>query len=162
MKQIYLGGKYGSVIGNYALVDDEDFEELNKHKWYCSKDHLTFYAMRMKRRRGKSSESFAMHRVILGIHGMKILGDHRDRNGLNNQRFNLRKCTHAQNMQNRSSVKCSGSKYLGVTWNKSLRKWKTTIGSTYLGYYLEEAQAAMAYDIEAVKRYGEFANLNFK
>lgn len=158
MKEIKLSP---SVHGQfYAQVDDSNFDELNKHRWYPIKDHNTFYAVRMKRENG-TFKMYIMHRVIMGAKDGEIV-DHQDRNGLNNQEYNLRKCTHSQNMANRKSAKNSSSKYLGVTWNKALRKWKATVQDKYLGYYAVEEDAARAYDEKAKELFGEFANLNFK
>ncbi len=49
MKLIELGGKYGSVIGNYAQVDDEDYEELNKYKWHAVNHKGLYYAARNRK-----------------------------------------------------------------------------------------------------------------
>lgn len=103
-----------------------------------------------------------MHRQILGLTDPKIFTDHKDHNGLNNQRSNLRIATHGQNMANKSP---SGkSKYMGVSWNKNDKKWRSQIRKNrvtiYLGSYINEIDAAIAYNNKAVEVHGEFANLN--
>ncbi len=91
--------------------------------------------------------------------------DHVKHNGLDNQKLNLRKCTVKQNLQNRASVVGSSSKYLGVCWHKRNKKWQASINgggksSLYIGQFSSETDAALAYNKEALLRYGEFANLN--
>lgn len=168
MKQIYLSGKYGSVIGNYALVDDIDYEIVNKIKWYCAKDNNNFYAISNK---GKHTK---MHRLILGLTAPNILADHIDHNGLNNQKCNLRICSHSENMRNRKSCQNSTSKYLGVNWEKrryyknGVRKdypgWKASLKfnkkNVFIGMFKDEKDAALAYNKKATELFGEFANLN--
>lgn len=106
-----------------------------------------------------------MHRLILGLQlGDKRECDHRDGNGLNNQRSNLRVCTRAQN--NRSGRKLRGgtSKYKGVCWHRHRHKWMSYIRlngkQTFLGYFNLEADAARTYDVAALKYFGEFALTN--
>lgn len=56
-----------------------------------------------------------MHRFILGIADPRVQVDHDDRDGLNNQRYNLRTCTNAQNQVNKPKVRLSDtSRYKGV------------------------------------------------
>lgn len=98
---------------------------------------------------------------------MGILGqvDHKDRDRLNNQRENLRSGTSAQNNQNRSKVDGKSSKFKGVSYYAPTDRWKATIYRDkkwyYLGYFLSEIEAALAYDVEAKRLFGEFAVLNF-
>jgi len=168
MKQIYLGGKYGSVIGNYALVDDDDFEELNKHKWFAEKSGNTYYAVRNDRYVNKKQKKIKMHRHLLGLTNPHLLGDHQDRNGLNNQNNNLRKANKSENGKNRASKKGASSKYLGVYLYRNSMKWASSINingkSKTIGYFPlteeGEKQAAIAYNEVAKKHHGEFANLN--
>lgn len=159
MKQIPL------TQGKFALVDDEDFEELNKHKWYAQKDGNTFYANR-KVGIGQGKEKVdIMHRIILGVTDSKIKVDHIDHNGLNNQRQNLRIATSAQNAMNKKSSKNTSSKYKGVTYRR-LNKWEASIylfkKYKYIGIFSTEIEAAKAYDEMAKLHFGEFACLNFK
>ena len=90
--------------------------------------------------------------------------DHINNDPADNRIENLREATHFQNMRNRSSVKESTSKYLGVYWDKQHDKWKAQIrvdGTKYhLGYFTVEKDAARAYNEAAKKYHGEFANLN--
>lgn len=161
MKQIYLGGKYGSAIGNYALVDDADYDWLNQWRWCVAKGHNTLYAVRGIRVGCKKSLTM-MHRQILGITDQNIYGDHEDGNGLNNQRYNLREATNQQNQRN------SGAKnrrnYKGICWDKHRNKWATSISihktTIFLGRYDSEHDAALAYNEAAIKYFGEFARLN--
>ena len=131
--------------GKFALVDDEDFEELSKHKWQPFKDHNTYYACRSIRVNGKM-KSIRMHQQLLGKKdGYEI--DHDDGNGLNNQRHNLKHVTHRKNMQNRHEN--TYSKYYGVTWDKNRNKWlaqiKTKGKNRFLGRYSDEHEAFLAY-----------------
>lgn len=159
-----------------AFVDDEDFEYLNQWKWQAAKAHNTFYATR-------SDNSFTpkrtvkMHRVIMNLeHGDAHLVDHINHNGLDNKKSNLRICTDSQNNSNRTSIKNSSSKFLGVTlkikrrrttdnkfWYAQIRKDGKTL---FLGSfpYTENGEKAAAemYDKHAKLLHGEFANLNFK
>lgn len=113
MKLIELTGKWGSIIGNYAQVSDEDYEEINQYKWWCAKKPYTFYAIR-RIYTNKKGKEISMHRELLNISNSKLEGDHIDHNGLNNQRNNLRIATRSQNQVNKVKRKPTQSKYIGV------------------------------------------------
>ena len=98
---LYRRARYGYAFrripltqGKYAIVDPEDFERLNKYKWYAVKDSRTFYAYRNKRV-GKKYISLGMHREILDPPGHLVV-DHINHNGLDNRKANLRLATSAQ------------------------------------------------------------------
>jgi hypothetical protein len=155
MKEIKL------TQGKVALVDDEDYVFLNQFKWHAQKDLNTFYAIRTDRTTGRQLK-ISMHRIIMET-TINSFVDHIDHNGLNNQRSNLRNCSHAQNHANRNANKTS--KYKGISIRKNgqviaeIRLGKNRI---YLGCFKDARKAAMAYDKKALELNGEFANLNFK
>lgn len=166
MKEIAL------TQGKFAQVDDEDYEVVNKFKWYvCVRKH-TSYAIRHCFKTGKNV-TISMHRFILGLNqGDKRLGDHKDKNGLNCQKGNLRIATSSQNNCNRTSRKNTTSKYLGVyihtaTVNGKIYKyWAFDLQHDKkqcrkVGFKTE-VEAAKAYDEKAKELHGEFASLNFK
>ena len=160
MKEIKL------TKGLYAIVDDNDYAELNKHKWYAmgSKTSRTHYAARGITTNGKLVIKL-MHRIIFGIDSKDIKIDHIDHNGLNNKRSNLRQCTHAENTRNRTCIKQRGStsKYKGVNLfqNKYYRAQITVNRKNItIGYRKNEKAAALLYNAAAIKYFGEFANLN--
>lgn len=105
-----------------------------------------------------------MHREILGIMDSKIKVDHKDRNGLNNQRSNLRIATYSQNASNCKGRAGSSSKYKGVSKLTTCRRWVAQIWKDkkkhYLGLFKTEKDAAIAYNKEAEKLHGEFAYIN--
>lgn len=145
--------------GNEAIVDDSDYPLLSLIKWTTNKKENISYAWH--RWFGK------MHRFIMAADtGMHV--DHIDGNGLNNQRSNLRICTPGDNYKNRRKIKIGLSKYKGVKFEKrnTNRPWVSFIYTktthTYLGCFKTEEEAAKAYDVAALKRFKEFANLNFK
>jgi hypothetical protein len=168
---LYRRARYGYAFrrikltqGKYAIVDPEDFERLNKFKWYAAKDTRTFYAHRHKRV-GKKYISIGMHREILDPPGHLIV-DHINHNGLDNLKANLRLATCAQNSYNRRQFrKNKSSKYIGVSWKERTKKWAAIIcykrENIIIGYFKDEIQAAKAYDEAAQKYHGEFASLNF-
>jgi hypothetical protein len=151
--------------GKYAIVDPEDFERLNKHKWFAVKSVNTFYAGRTKRV-GKKYIPIRMHRQILHPPD-NLLVDHINHDGLDNRKANLRLATCAQNSYNRIHFrKRKSSKYTGVSWQKQRKKWIVLISynckQKFIGLFEDEIQAAKAYDKAAKKYHGEFASLNFK
>ena len=136
--------------GKIALVDDADYPELSKFKWFAQKSHRTYYAGRrvpsgiLK----PSQKTIRMHMVIAGTpQGMET--DHINGNGLDNRRENLRVVTRRENQQNRHETK--SSRFLGVSWDKQHRKWRAYIrvaGKNYhLGRYENEEAAARRYRI---------------
>jgi len=118
--------------GKETLVDDEDYPELSKYKWCCSSGN---YAIRHK---GKMGESVFMHREILGLKRGENMVDHVDRDGLNNQRSNLRLCTISQNAINRRLPNRNKSGYRGVHWNKAHDRWRSTIRFEGKQWYVGE------------------------
>lgn len=162
MKQIKL------TQGQYALVDDADYDWLSQWKWCAQKIRGNFYAVRRSLRTNKNRKQYSiyMHRQILGLKRKdKRQGDHIDHNTLDNQRENLRVCTGQQNHRNRKSHLNSSSNFKGIFWVKGMKKWRSSIGingkSKHLGYWNIEEVAALAYDMVAIREFGDFAILNF-
>lgn len=149
--------------GQVALVDDADYERVIALRWYAHRSHGrgTWYAVRWE---GQPKRvHVGMHRFILGVTNEKQV-DHRDGNGLNNQRYNLRIATKAQNRYNRGPQRDNTSGYKGVTRNSSGR-WVAQIKKhrrLYRGGTFDDpADAARAYDRLARELHGEFAWPNF-
>ena len=105
-----------------------------------------------------------MHREILGLTDPKIQCDHRDGNGLNNTRSNLRACSQKENLYNHRKYSTNTSGMAGISWHKYARKWNARITvdgkTTSLGYFNSLEAAAEAYNLAAVKVHGDFARLN--
>ena len=152
---LYRQARYGYPFrripltqGKYAIVDPEDFERLNKHKWHAVRQNNTFYAIRCSGLRNKT-KFIRMHReIIRPPHHLVV--DHINHNGLDNRQANLRPPTRAQNNYNRLAIrrKDSTSKYKGVAWKKEKKKWRAQIYFNgkliFLGYFKDEKQAAKA------------------
>ena len=102
--------------GKVALVDDEDFENLNKFKWYLYEYRNIQYAVS-----SLFGKSIRMHRIIMNEDNPKVFIDHIDHDGLNNQKLNLRKCNASENQKNSTRRKNSSSIYLGVQIYKDKR-----------------------------------------
>jgi hypothetical protein len=91
--------------------------------------------------------------------------DHRDGDGLNNRRANLRACSHGENMFNQRKARTNTSGYKGVYWHRVGGKWAAAIQvngrKRHLGLFYSKDVAARAYDRAARELFGEFARLNF-
>lgn len=143
-----------------ALVDNSDFEELNKFKWMAEKSGDKFYANRhYKKEEGKKGK-VRMHVFIMKTpKGMDT--DHKDNNGLNNQRKNLRVCTHSENLLNSGKQKNNTSGFKGVYWCKREGKWLAQIRinkkQTYLGQFNSKLEAFEEFSKACIKHHGEFS-----
>jgi hypothetical protein len=147
MREIPISGAGAGVV---VTVDEEDYEELALYKWWLNSSGYP-----------RTEDGVLMHVYLVGI-GY----DHKDRNPLNNCRSNLRKATASQQQWNQNKTTSStSSQYKGVTWYARTRRWKAQIacrGMRYhLGYFVEEEDAAKAYDTKAVELFGEYAKTNF-
>jgi hypothetical protein len=147
--------------GKFALVDDEYFEFLSQWKWQCHNG----YAVRTVcvRKDGKrSSISIRMHRLVMNAANGEVI-DHKNLNTLDNRKENLRVCTKAENNRNIRGRKGT-SKYKGVCWDKNRNKWLSSIQFNnkhiHIGYFINEDEAAKAYNLKAEELFGEFALLN--
>ena len=154
--------------GMVAIVDPEDYDEVSRYNWYASAggSENTFYAYRRKYIEGKR-HIVSMHREIMGLDlGDERIVDHKDRDGLNNRRYNLRMADHSVNSHNRKLTKSNTSGYRGVFWNKKTERWMAACYKNHnvihCGSYSDIILAAKARDEMAIKLYGDAAVLNFK
>jgi hypothetical protein len=159
MKQISL------TRGFVALVDDEDFERINELKWQALVAECgAVYAVHGVLNKQFGNVKLRMHRMILGaLDGQQV--DHKDRNGLNNQKGNLRLATVSQNQANRAKrTSKSSSQFKGVCFIPKCSKWQSGIKvngkSLHLGLFTNEEDAARAYNAAATKHFGDYARLN--
>jgi len=90
--------------------------------------------------------------------------DHINNDRADNRVANLREASKSENCRNRKSHKGSSSKFKGVFWHKSDKRWRASIyihgKLRYLGQYMSEIDAAKAYDQVAIKEFGKFAKTN--
>lgn len=151
--------------GFVALVDDEDFVNITKYKWrVCGERNNNPHAICSTiQNKNTKQKTFYMHRLIMKAERAQIV-DHENRNGLDNQKHNLRFATHSQNMANRKSHKNSSSKYKGVSFHKRDNVFCSQIQHEkkviHLGNFKNEIEAAIAYNDAATKYHGKFAILN--
>lgn len=154
MRIIKLANGKGDV-----LVDDEDYEWLSRFSWHAStynKSDIRYPQAVV------GGYPVLMHNLIMPLYDGRM-PDHRDRDGFNNQKSNLRPATKSQNMANKPPRK--GQKYKGITYANNDKRWRAQIsneGKTkYISQHKTPEEAAMAYDREAFAIFGEFAYINF-
>lgn len=145
--------------GLVALVDEEDYDIVRVHKWLAHRDGRTFYAERAVAREGGRQRTVRLHTFLTGW----PLVDHRNGDGLDNRRANLRPATKSQNSANRPIGRNNSSGFKGVDRNKGQWRAQIRVSGTkfHLGYFDSAEAAAGAYDLAAVEAFGEFATLNF-
>lgn len=148
--------------GDVALFDKEDARLISQYRWRIRRDGPIFYAFTTHRANGEPlGRKISMHRLVMGMPPAEYLVDHRNLNGLDNRRENLRLVNHSQNAQNcHGRGKC---KYKGVYPKGS--RWRATITHNHtkyhLGYFDTPEKAAEAYDEQARKFFGACARTNF-
>lgn len=146
-------GFVGLTLGHTALFSPEDLGQLSVSNWSCLPVKGGPYV-----RGSANGRVVLMHRAITNAPKGAVV-DHRNHNGLDNRRENLRVCSQSDNAKNRRATKKT-SRFKGVHLLQSGR-WGSQICTDgvrrSLGSFLTEEEAAQAYKIAARKAHGEFA-----
>jgi hypothetical protein len=144
--------------GYVAIIDDDDFERVSSRKWCTNITSGGAYAIN-----GAGESRVSLHRFIMGLHrGDARIVDHINRNTMDNRKANLRVCTNSQNGMNSGPRQDSASKYKGVQicgagWQASITKEGVKHSSQV---FTNEVLAAIHYNQQAKKLFGQFAVLN--
>ena len=143
-------------ICGYATVDAEDAQNVAAYSWHINNGYA-------RARTVKGGPYVYMHRLVLGQPDSVV--DHRNGNGLDNRKANLRACLQAENTLNAHAHRGKTSRYKGVSWDGRRSGWRVEITinkkTRYVGKFTDEVVAALAYDNSARELFGKFARLNF-
>lgn len=121
MKEFSLNG------GFTGYVSDEDFELISKYNWWAHKNRHNVYA------KGRINKKLVfMHHLILGKPPEGMVTDHKDRNGLNNQRENIWFCSQSENMYNKRKVPIRTKSKIVYRVSKLGRPYKHYVKKTSL------------------------------
>jgi hypothetical protein len=149
-----------SALKHEAIVDADLYPRIREYKWRLSPNRYTSYV-----KTNDTEPSMLLHNVLMQpAPGMIV--DHKNHNGLDNRRRNLRVCTYQQNARNtRPSASVNKtSVWKGVGRHKPSQQWQARIWidrkPTFLGLFDTEADAATAYNFAADQWFGEFAYYN--
>lgn len=162
MPTIYQAAEIPLTRGRVAIVDADVLPELSGYNWRAivdNRDRGSCYAVADVRTGGKKI-TVTMHRLIMkAAKGVQV--DHRNGDGLDNRRSNLRLATIQQNSFNRGPNRNNKSGYKGVYWGESSHKWYAQIKinghKRTIGFFEDKREAWMAYADAAAKLHGEFA-----
>lgn len=159
---IFEVGKYAAEV----MIDEQDVERFLQYSWHICIQTTNIYCVRREKVKVNGEwrrRKIYLHRWLVGETDPQVLVDHRDRNGLNCTRNNLRRSNTQQNTNNSRKRLNVGCRYRGVS--KVKNRFRAQIrenGKTKcLGYYDNEVDAALAYDKAHIRIAGEFANPNF-
>jgi len=143
------------------LVDDDLWYELMKFTWFSTGKYAHGTDEKCK--------GVRMHRYIMNCDELheNYNVDHRNGNGLDNRRSNLRLFhkndpIHVHNQKKKSG--CS-SVFKGVSYHKESKSWASQINYNHKVYsykkFSSQIEAARFYDEKAIELYGKEATLNF-
>ena len=144
--------------GYEAIIDAADVPLVDGFNWSARVQTCSVYAGRTDQS-SPTRGTVRMHRFLMGEpKGFEV--DHRDGNGLNNRRDNLRVATGQQNRQNTRTRCDNSSGFKGVAWHKNRGKWLAHIGvggrRLHLGYFETPEDAHAAYCNASTRLHGDF------
>lgn len=139
--------------GKFAIVDDADFESLNRWRWFVSHGYAA---------RNEGNTTVRMHRQLMNFPESHV--DHINGDRLDNRRCNLRLATNAENSRNREKQSNNTSGVIGVHWHKPRKKWLASVQvdgkRKHLGLFDNIFDAMIKVDEYKLKQHGEFARTN--
>lgn len=145
--------------GFEAIIDADMVPVVSAFNWWPKKDKRSTYA---RTRENYKSETIYLHRLILGA-PENLQVDHKNCNGLDNRKENLRLATHQQNMHNCRPQINNSSGFKGVKKHKGSGKWVASITlnneTIYLGIFPTAELASDAYVLASENLHGEFGRV---
>lgn len=146
--------------GSVGFIDEDDSHLLEEYRWSVARGLNTYYARSERIINGKRT-MIQLHRLITRAKPGELV-DHKNRNGLDNRKENLRICTNSQNQGNSEKQINNTSGFKGVSMDKN--RWVAQIQFNgkrkKLGYFDKKEDAAKKYNEFALEYFGEFARLN--
>jgi len=149
--------------GHFAVISAVDVPEVGRYRWAAKETATTVYAFRYLRG-SKPRKHQYLHILIGEMMGLSLSAevDHRNRNGLDCRRSNLRDATHAQNACNTSLSPKNTSGVKGVSWRSDKKTWRATIKvnrkQRFLGHFDAIDDAAAAVVRARAELHGEFGS----
>jgi hypothetical protein len=140
------------IRGRNAQIDDDDFEMVSSMKWYFDGK----YAINTT----PGKKTIRMHQLVMrSLPGQVI--DHKNGDGLDNRKENLRFCARFQNSWNMKIHKHNTSGIKGISWCKETQSWHAQFQhcrkKINLGCYDRIEDAEKIYAETTRKLRGEFA-----
>jgi hypothetical protein len=137
--------------GKAALLDVADLRRVLRYNWVAVKPSTVWYGQAWV-----GGKAVYLHRFLLDA----SLVDHRNQDGLDCRRRNLRAATKSQNNHNRAPVSHS-SRYRGVSLDVRTGRWRPHIscqGRLYFGpRFSDERDAAIWWNAKARELFGDRA-----
>jgi len=131
--------------GFFARVSKQDYSRVSRFKWCVAKRRNTRYAVSRQAGEGKI---VYLHSFILGEGPGEVA--HRNGDGLDCRRGNLRRGTHQENLLGpQKKREGTYSQFRGVSWDPRRSKWYAKSGRLgkqfFLGYHDSEIAASRAF-----------------
>ena len=154
----------------YVVRFDEcDRELVESRTWfvYRTRCGIMYAATHCNQPCGRD-QVIRMHRLLTGAtKGSEV--DHRNGNGLDNRRANLRVCSHAENTFNKRIYRNNHTGFKGVAparkradgSQRYCARIQGHLCKQHIGTFATAEEAARAYDRAAIELHGEFAHTNF-
>jgi hypothetical protein len=133
--------------GKIALIDTRDYSAVCGYRWHAVKSSRRWYARAYVSRVGCHQQNICLHQLLLPCKRPREV-DHRDGDGLNNRRSNLRRVTHQRNLWNPRKHLNTSSRFIGVYFASTYGKWRATLKINekriHLGWFDDEEAAHQA------------------
>lgn len=143
------------TTGECHLIDTAQEYLVSEYSWYQNEKG---YAATWN-----EGNVLLIHRLITGALPDTVV-DHKNHKAWDSRQANLRVCSHAENMRNRSLNKNNTSGFKGVSWYKRRSRWVAHVAvnnkKKTVGYFHTTIEAARAYDRAALELHGAFACTN--
>lgn len=116
--------------GQSTVIDEKDYTELSKYKWFLTGHGKFRYAARCGRRPNGTRRQVRMHRQIMGLEEGDIREvDHINHDTLDNRKINLKIASHSENQLNQILSGC-------IWFHKQNKRWCVRITRHFARYNL--------------------------